>query len=115
MGIVLNKKILFYNDRNEEIGKKYQTQNQITSCNWNPTENELIIGNDLGEIETYNPMTGDSKKDEEDYVLKALGLSEKEMRGSIRISLGFDFDEVGVDRVVREINDIITTFESFKN
>lgn len=49
----------------------------------------------------------DSKKEKEDYVLKALGLSKKEREGSIRISLGEDFKEKDIGRVVGEIKKIV--------
>jgi len=45
----------------------------------------------------------DSKKSKEDYVLKALGLKDEEIKGSIRISIGSDFSEEDVDFVVSEI------------
>ena len=51
----------------------------------------------------------DSQKDKEDYVLKALGLSEEDMRGSIRISLGSEIDEKDVDFVVEQINKVLKT------
>ena len=45
----------------------------------------------------------DSKKEKEDYVLKALGLNKKERDGSIRITIGEEISEKDVDFVVGEI------------
>jgi len=45
----------------------------------------------------------DSKKSREDRILKAIGLKNKEIKGSIRISLGEDISEEDIERVIREI------------
>jgi len=49
----------------------------------------------------------DSKKEKEDHVLKAIGLSDERIRGSIRITIGNDVSEGDVERVVREISRIV--------
>jgi len=49
----------------------------------------------------------DSKKSKEDRVLKAIGLNDKEIKGSVRISLSDEISEGDVDRVVREIEESI--------
>jgi cysteine desulfurase len=51
----------------------------------------------------------DSKKMKEDLVLKAIGLSEDEARGSIRISLSDDINEDDVSYVVGEIKGLLET------
>jgi cysteine desulfurase len=49
----------------------------------------------------------DSKKEKEDYVLKAIGLSDEEIKGSIRISLNEGISEKDVKRVVGKIRDSV--------
>lgn len=46
----------------------------------------------------------DSKKEKEDYVLKAIGLGKKDMDGSIRITLNEDLKEKDIRSVVNEID-----------
>ncbi len=52
----------------------------------------------------------DSKKEKEDYVLKAIGLSKEEQRGSLRISLNENFKDADIKRVVSEIKKGIDLF-----
>ncbi len=45
----------------------------------------------------------DSKKEKEDEVLKAIGLSKNEQEGSIRITINENIEEIDVDSIVKEI------------
>jgi len=49
----------------------------------------------------------DSKKEKEDYVLKAIGLNDDLIRGSIRISIGEDISEEDVDFIVTGIKESV--------
>ncbi len=53
----------------------------------------------------------DSKKEKEDHVLKAIGLTTKEKEGSIRITINDDVNEDDVDYIVKEIEKIIKTLK----
>jgi cysteine desulfurase len=52
----------------------------------------------------------DSKKDKEDHVLKAIGLNDRESKGSIRITLNDKVNEEDIERVVSEIEKILGKF-----
>lgn len=47
------------------------------------------------------------KKKEEDYVLKAIGLTDQEIKGSLRITIGEKTSEKDVEKFIREIRKII--------
>ena len=49
----------------------------------------------------------DSKKEKEDYVLRALGLNKKEISGSIRITLNEEVTDKDIGFIVREIEKVV--------
>jgi len=59
--IQFETQILFFNDKNEEVGERLIDGNVITKVVWHPFQNEIVIGNEIGVVMIYNPLTSELK------------------------------------------------------
>ncbi len=87
--------------------KEKRTYNNVNVC-FNGIDGErVVLALSLKGIMCSTGSACESKKKIEARVLKALGLSEKEILGSLRFSLGEDISNKEIDIVLKELKEII--------
>lgn len=90
-------------------GNEFQKVNNIISVTFNGIESEnLITLLDLKGIAVSSGSACASGSLEKSHVLKAIGLSDSEIRGTIRFSFDIDITKDDIDYVVRTLCDEVT-------